>query len=133
MAVGEWTPAGGSLTQPEPEGHAVRWNADGRSTALPTLGSAHASAEDVNDAGVAVGTAERADGTPRAVRWSADGTVSELGALDGDVKSRAWAVNGSGAAVGESENAAGHAHAVLWRPDGTVVDLGALARSLPAP
>ncbi|WP_194293083.1 hypothetical protein [Streptomyces smaragdinus] len=114
-------------------GQAVRWNTDGTVTRLPTLGGDHAAAQDINDSGVVVGSARRADGSVRAVRWSAEGEVVDLGVLAGDVKSRAEAVNNAGVVVGESINANDETHAVLWQPDGTMVALGQLPPRRPDP
>jgi hypothetical protein len=94
---------------------AVRW--DGWGTAATELGNlgtdatggTNAGAYAVNDAGTAVGYAEKYDAGDfkgyRAVRWDASGTAAtELGNLgtyaEGTTSIWAWAVNTSGTAVG---------------------------------
>ena len=69
---------------------------------------------DLNDAGVAVGSATWADGNWHAARWNADGTVTDLGTLGGGL-SRALGINNGGQVVGQSHvdaavHGAGPAH-----------------------
>lgn len=78
--------------------HAVRWAADGTMT---VIGGAGSWADDVNDAGIAVGVSPVA-GDDRPAAWSADGTLTSLPVLPGDHSATARAINGSATAVGQS-------------------------------
>ena len=124
---------------------AVRWDASGTAaTELGNLGtnssgSTHAGACDVNDAGTAVGRAEKYVGGSnmgyRAVRWDASGTAAtELGNIgtdsSGSTENRAWAVNYAGTAVGYAKKYVGGSdmgyRAVMWGADGQAIDLNTL-------
>ena len=124
-------------------GAPVRWDPSGKATELGTLGgyaTVHSSPAALNDAGTAVGSADkytdRGARDERAVRWDASGTAAiELGNLGIDIYGFAtsfpWAVNGSGTVVGEAEyvNAASMPegdHAVYWGTDTKAVDLNTL-------
>ncbi len=88
---------------------------------LGTLGGDHGMAEDVNDAGLAVGTDLTSDEVPHAFRRAPGAAMIDL---NGDaVSSHAYAVNEAGVAVGEADLGDGSV-AVLWQADGTLVDLG---------
>ena len=88
---------------------------------LGTLGGDYGIAEDVNDAGLAVGTDRTSDEVPHAFRRAPGAAMVDL---NGDaVSSRAYAVNEAGVAVGEADLGDGSV-AVLWQADGTLVDLG---------
>lgn len=84
-------------------------------------------ANDVNDAGVAVGVAAMRTPTggyvPQAVRWDASG-MTYLASLGG-LSSRALAINSAGEIVGVASSAGAHFPA-LWS-GGTVIDLQAAA------
>ncbi|MGA2266499.1 MAG: PEP-CTERM sorting domain-containing protein [Phycisphaerae bacterium] len=91
----------------------------------------------VNDAGTAVGWAEKYDANsndvgPRAVRWSAS-TATELGNLGVDSNGVTWsytyAINSTGTAVGYAQKVYGGSgsRAVRWKASGTAaVELGDL-------
>jgi hypothetical protein len=131
---------------------AVRWSASGTAaTELGGLGlfipnfSTDAAAYAINDAGTAVGYAEKiVNGTTtmgdRAVRWAASGTTAtELGNLgtnsSGSATSEADSINSAGTAVGYAEkyNASGTdlgQRAVRWDASGTAAtELGNLGVS----
>ena len=112
--------AGGSAQAPV--GHAVVWE-DGVLRDLGGLGGASAAALDVNDAGQAVGTAERADGSFEPFLADAGG-IRSLGTFGGSF-AEAWAINNRGDIVGDAAVAAGGAHAFLYR-DGVLADLNDL-------
>jgi hypothetical protein len=119
---------------------AVRWDASGTAaTELGNLGGAIARALAVNDAGTAVGYAQKSVGVPigdRAVRWDAAGTAAtELGNLGlssiGITNARARAVNAVGTAVGYAQKYDDGAdvgiRAVRWDASGTAAtELGHL-------
>jgi len=103
--------------------HPVKWDRQGRISALPTLGGEQGRALAVNDAGVAVGWAF--DGTEgvHAVRWAPDGSVTALpwaGTSDAAVISRTGVVAGGGSSP------EGTYVALRWSPDGSVTRLAAL-------
>ncbi len=90
-----------------------------------TLGGEYSEALGINDSGV-VGSAERADGTVRAVRWAGDGTITDLDTLPDTTVGTALAINDAGVIVGQVLDSNDIPHAVRWDADGTVIDLGAL-------
>ena len=90
-------------------------------TMLPTLGGAWSYANDINDAGVAVGGAYLpGDTEAHAVKW-VDGVATDLGAITGN--SEAWGINSAGQIVGQSD-AGSWGTAMLWE-NGSWTDLGA--------
>jgi Protein of unknown function (DUF3466) len=126
---------------------AVRWDASGTvATELGNLGtdssgSTYSHANDINDIGTAVGTAEIYDESSeffgyRTVRWEASSTVATaLGNLGTDpsgiTDSDAFAINNAGIAVGYAADYDGSGtllgeRAVYWDLDGTVMDLNTL-------
>jgi hypothetical protein len=128
---------------------AVRWDVSGTAaTELGNLGTdssgvASAVAEAINDAGTAVGSAEKYVGDtdlgPRAVRWDAGGTMAtELGNLGTSISGRTvcypwgpYAVNGAGTTVGVAYKYVGGVYkgqrAVRWDASGTAAtELGNL-------
>ena len=116
---------------------AVRWDASGTAaTELGNIGvnnnnSTNAYANAVNDAGTAVGYAEKRVSTTnygfRAVRWDASGTATELGNIgengSGVTNAYAKAVNYAGTAVGYATTYVGGVakgnRAVRWDASGT--------------
>jgi probable HAF family extracellular repeat protein len=96
--------------------------------ALP--GGAGSWADDINDAGVIVGTAEiliNGQIEQHAFKW-ANGVMTDLGVFPGDAYSSATAINEAGTVVGYSVNAQGVSRAVLWS-GGSIYDLGTLGGS----
>lgn len=86
---------------------AIRWNAAGTPSVLPTLPGFNATAKDVNDSGVVVGRAfSSAVDDDRAVRWDAAGAITELGNLglsaQGTTLVSVAALNSAGVAVGHA-------------------------------
>lgn len=81
-------------------------------------------AQNVNDAGLIVGAADRGPGLTRAVYWDASGVIHDLGTLGG---SSGWAygVNEDGLVVGFSNLASGSPRAFGWDGEG-LVDLNTL-------
>ncbi len=103
--------------------HPVKWDRQGRISALPTLGGEQGSAVAVNDAGVAVGWAHDVSGAPHAVRWAPDGSVTALrwaGTSDAVVISR------TGVTAGGGSSPEGTYIALRWAPDGSVTRLASL-------
>ncbi len=103
--------------------HAAKWDAQGRISALPTLGGELGDAIAVNDAGFAAGWAEDAAGDRHAVRWAPDGSVT---ALQWAGPSDAVAISGTGVVAGGALGPQGTRVAVRWAPDGTVIELASL-------
>lgn len=99
---------------------------------LPTLGGAHAQAEDINDLGQIVGWSALSDGRVEATIWTAEGPRS-LGRAPGTDFSFAAAINNLGAVAGHSElgtipgDTSNTRTATFWGPDG-VIDIGAAMR-----
>ena len=120
--------------------HACLWTVDLVPVDLGTLGERYSRAEDVNEAGVVVGSSWDVGGLVRAFRWrdenangrSDPGEMVFLAPIEGHVASAANALNDEGQAVGYSLELDGVTFgATLWQPDGEVVDLGdSLASSL---
>lgn len=76
------------------------WSRQGTTvTNLPTLGGKTTEALGLNDNGVVVGDAVRANGNQQAVTW-VNGKISSLGTLNGGTFGEALAINDSGQAVG---------------------------------
>jgi probable HAF family extracellular repeat protein len=91
--------------------------ADGKATALGTLGGGESTAARMNGRRQVVGTAKGADGQDHAFLWQA-GTMVDLGT------GRAFGINARGQVVGTSEQA-GKARAMLW-DRGRAIDLNTL-------
>ncbi len=137
--------SGANLSQ-----RAVRWDGSGTAATelgnlgLASNGSTSASAYDVNDAGTAVGYADKwVAGTAlgsRAVRWDGSGTAAtELGNLGtssgGSTAAYAYAVNDAGTAVGVATKYTGGTsqgyRAVRWDAAGTAAtELGNLGTDI---
>ena len=126
---------------------AVRWDASGTAATelghlgTDTYGVTHAGAAAINDAGTAVGFANKHDGSGirkgwRAVRWDGSGTAAteldNLGTSSGTTTAAASAINSAGTAVGsaakhDSSGAYLGTRAVRWGPSGTAAtELGNL-------
>ncbi|WIX86016.1 hypothetical protein [Amycolatopsis sp. DG1A-15b] len=104
--------------------HPVKWDRQGRISALPTLGGEQGSAVAVNDAGVAVGWAFDGHEGVHAVRWAPDGSVTALpwagSSSDAGVISRTGVVAGGGV------DPQGTRVSLRWAPNGSVTPLATL-------
>ncbi|WP_318306121.1 hypothetical protein [Amycolatopsis solani] len=101
--------------------HPAKWDAQGRISALPTLGGELGRAVAVNDAGIAVGWAYDAGDVGRAVRWAPDGSVTALpsaGWSGADVLSETGVVAGGDTAGSVRWDANGVATALAALPGG---------------
>jgi probable HAF family extracellular repeat protein len=104
--------------------HGVRWDAF-RVTDLGTLGGTASAAWSINDEGLIVGWAQRADGVQRAVLWGPQGIV-DLGSLAPDGCSVAFGINAKGVAVGHTCTVAGGVRGARFRGPDQIDDLGSL-------
>lgn len=107
-----------------PHTHPVRWTPGGtpKRLALPG-GSVGGNASAVNNAGAAVGDAQKQDGSSLPLRWQADGNRTDLPVLPGDDSGTATSINQAGTAVGWTEQrdgTGGPAHPVRWNAAGAV-------------
>ncbi|HET6181351.1 MAG TPA: hypothetical protein VFE61_30815 [Candidatus Sulfotelmatobacter sp.] len=119
-----------SMGSPSPTCHPFLWD-DGKLTdlAAETIGGSPESANALNDAGEVVGTAAFPD-RPffDAYLWR-KGVATDLGAVDDDCFSEAFAINSRSQIVGQSFSCASNlARPFLWE-NGSIVDLNALASS----
>jgi len=115
--------AGAAILPGESAEHALLLST-GRFVDLGTLGGRASYATDVNDADVAVGTSETANGADHAFRWRR-GKMTDLGTLPGGTLSQAQAINRSGQVVGFATVASAVNHAFLV-DGGPMTDLGTL-------
>lgn len=126
QAAGRTSYAGGPLA------HFVGtvWSADGAAGDIGRLPANWdwASAQDINDGGVVVGSMARGSQQFTAVRWTADGGLLDLGSAVGLADSEALAVNTIWQTVGTAVQGS-TSQAALWQADGSYVNLGHLARS----
>jgi probable HAF family extracellular repeat protein len=116
-----------AVTHDIPASQAVMWTTAGM-TLLDTrvitdenneiVDYGHSTAYDINNLGQIIGWAEYEDGV-RATLWE-NGTMYDLGALESNTASSAFAINEAGIAVGESSG-----RAVSFK-DGQVLDLNML-------
>jgi|GEM_PF-3128123 len=103
---------------------AIRWDRAGEPAVLGAVSGMWTGAADVNDRGVAVGTAFRGGGAVRVpVRWDRRGRVGELRTPHG--QGNALAINRAGVVAGVWLGAP-DARAARWDRDGMMTDLGAL-------
>ena len=79
-------------------------------------GGSSSVANDINNNGQAVGSADTASGSSHAVRWDAQGIITDLGVLPGGSYSYATDINNDGQVVGYADTASGNPHAVRWDP-----------------
>ncbi|MBX7132041.1 MAG: tandem-95 repeat protein [Fimbriimonadaceae bacterium] len=91
----------------------------------PTLGGQHGYVTGINNYGIAVGFAERSNGTVRAVVYG-PGPI-DLGTLGGDT-SKAYDIGDNGWIAGEAQMPNGETHACLWQ-NRVSYDLGTLGGS----
>jgi probable HAF family extracellular repeat protein len=106
---------------------------NGQTTQLGTFGGDYSAATAINNKAQVVGYAAFPPPPDplQAVRnhgflWE-NGQMRDLGTLQGDTHSEAYALNENGQVVGTSETALGPTHAFLWQ-NGTMIDLGHLER-----
>jgi probable HAF family extracellular repeat protein len=111
---------------------AFRWTAETGMVELAGLGGPSSRAEDVNDHGQVVGTAQAPEGHSHAVMWDADGTVHDLGTLGGRYSS-ASAINNRGQVVGVATNASERGRGFIWSERDGMVDLGLPASEFAEP
>ncbi len=81
-------------------------------------------AQNLNDAGLIVGAADRGSGLTRAVYWDPSGVIHDIGTLGGS-SGWAYAVNDDNIVVGFSNNGSGN-RAFGFEPGGTITDLNTL-------
>jgi probable HAF family extracellular repeat protein len=81
-------------------------------------------AQNINDAGLIVGAADRGSGLTRAVYWDANDVIHDLGTLGG-TSGWAYGVNESGVVVGVSTLASGSSRAFGW-DGGSLIDLSTI-------
>ncbi|GAB3710741.1 hypothetical protein GCM10027598_16390 [Amycolatopsis oliviviridis] len=105
--------------------HPVRWDADGRITALPTQGDGQGIASHINRHGVSVGIAATPTGSAPA-RWDAEGRVTTMQLPPGYYGAGPWAISDNGVVVGTWITSGYWMGSFRWDPDGTVTDLGTL-------
>jgi probable HAF family extracellular repeat protein len=119
--------------------HAVLWEKSGKPTEVPNLGgTTWHTPMDINAAGDVVGFSNPPGaGDPEgefiahAFRWTYGAAEAEdLGALDGDLFSEAFALNGHGQVVGVSFGGASGSRAFLWQ-DGALTNLNDLVDIAP--
>lgn len=109
-----------------PTTHAVLWQNASPPINLGTLGgSAFNAALDINNRGQIIGNSDLyGDMVTHTFLWQS-GTMSDLGALPGDVDSFAGGINDEGQVVGESCDASGNCRGFLWQ-NGSMTDLNTL-------
>ena len=97
----------------------------GRMTGLGTLGGTSSEALGVNNSDQIVGDADLPDGSYHAF-IDFGGVMRDLGALQNNGTSVAWAINSAGVVTGVSSVTASSVHAFLWSASGGMVDIGSL-------
>ena len=130
---------GRSHVMPANEAHAFRYDPGIGTLDLGTLGGAISDAYRINDSGVAVGSAELADGQMHAARWDAAGNPFDLGTFGGD-QSEAIDINAAGHIVGwaaqpPDEFGEQSSEAFIWtgselNPVGTLGGLNSFAHAI---
>lgn len=108
---------------------AARWDARGTMTMLDRLpGGGYSEAYGINEAGVAVGNAQAADGNTHAVSWDRQGRITDLGTLPGARYSSASGITANGLASGISATTTEFSpiHAARWDRHGRITDLAPL-------
>jgi len=110
--------------------HAFRWDRKHGLIDLGTLGGDFSSAQAINNAGQAVGGSYMVDNVQAdAVLWKGT-TMLDLGTVDADACSYAFAINELAQVVGDSGDAnCGSTRAFLWERGGPMVDVNTLVSS----
>jgi probable HAF family extracellular repeat protein len=99
---------------------------------IGTLGGNYAQALDINEAGIAVGNSNLADGAERGFVYDGK-TMTSIGSLGGSRFSEAVAINASGLLVGSSiAGVSGEQHAISWTAKDGIVDLNEHLHEPPA-
>jgi probable HAF family extracellular repeat protein len=103
----------------------VRWDADGRITALPTPGGNAGQVRDINENGVSAGYVLTAtDAVP--ARWDAQGQATTLQVPPGYHNATSFAISDTDVVVGNWLTPSNEYHCFRWDPDGQATDLGVL-------
>jgi probable HAF family extracellular repeat protein len=97
---------------------------------LGTLGGPNSEAQWINESGLIAGSADFPRPMPEvnfhdAVIWE-NGKIKDLGRVDTDACSRAYALNERGQVVGGSGDCHSFLHAFVWEDGGSVLDLNTL-------
>ena len=103
----------------------VKWDAAGGMLDLGTLGGLFGQANDLNDSGAVVGSAEKSSRVEHAFLWQATGPMRDLGTLRG-YWSRAQVINDSGVVAGTSYTGT-ETHAFVWDSVNGMRDIGRAA------
>ncbi len=110
-----------------------RWSAGGGMVNLGTPASqglaglslfTQSYAQNINDAGLIVGAADRGSGLTRAVYWDTNDVIHDIGTLGGS-SGWAYAVNDDNVIIGFSNNGIGN-RAFGYVPGGSITDLNSL-------
>jgi probable HAF family extracellular repeat protein len=109
-----WSSAGGMVNLGTPSSQALAGLAD----------YTQSYAQNLNEAGLIVGAADRGPGLTRAVYWDANDVIHDIGTLGG-TSGWAYAVNDADVIVGFSSNGAGN-RAFGYVPGGALTDLNVL-------
>lgn len=127
-------PAMGDAKGGKPGGGGGGGGGDGGSAGSPidlgTLGGKASAARDVNNLGIVVGSANRADGVYAPFVWSEATGMQALPAPEGDATAHPLAMNDAGLIVGRAHavvNGASVLRAATWRPAGASWTAGLLA------
>jgi probable HAF family extracellular repeat protein len=113
---------GESLVSGDSTEHPFLWTSDVGIQDLGTLGGSFGRAYAINDASQIVGVAAQSNGAIRAFLWQ-DGVMSNLGTVEGDGCSSAYAMNSKGHVIGASFACDfSVVHTFLWE-NGRMIDL----------
>ncbi|WP_143254575.1 HAF repeat-containing protein [Amycolatopsis azurea] len=105
--------------------HPVRWDADGRITALPTQGDGQGIVSHINRHGVSAGIAATPTGSAPA-RWDTEGRVTTMQLPPGYYGAGPMGISDNGVVVGTWITSGYWMGSFRWDPDDKVTDLGTL-------